>query len=147
MPPGCPAQTSGLPTSIPPTCHSLDDICLPAAALPRHASLALQGQVMVRHTKKQVLGGEEVLRLPPKSEETIPGEHAWERACRGCCCHRSGELAYPLAVLPTFNRTLLPIPTSRNGADCQGAGDVQEGRTSAHPSQSVASICPCPQWC
>jgi hypothetical protein len=28
---------------------------------------------MVRHTKKQVLGGEEVLRLPPKTEETVAG--------------------------------------------------------------------------
>lgn len=29
---------------------------------------------MVRHTKKQVLGGEEVLRLPSKTEETVAGE-------------------------------------------------------------------------
>ncbi|KAI3434920.1 hypothetical protein D9Q98_002974 [Chlorella vulgaris] len=30
------------------------------------------GQTMIRHTKQQVLGGEEVLRLPPKTEETVP---------------------------------------------------------------------------
>ncbi|PSC76011.1 helicase-like transcription factor isoform B [Micractinium conductrix] len=29
------------------------------------------GQTMVRHTKRQVLGGEEVLRLPPKTEDTV----------------------------------------------------------------------------
>jgi hypothetical protein len=33
---------------------------------------------MIRHTKQQVLGGEEVLRLPPKTEETVPGE-SWRR--------------------------------------------------------------------
>ncbi len=29
---------------------------------------------MVRHTKLQVLGGEEVLQLPPKTEVDVPGE-------------------------------------------------------------------------
>ncbi len=28
---------------------------------------------MIRHTKLQVLGGEEVLSLPPKTEELVPG--------------------------------------------------------------------------
>jgi hypothetical protein len=32
------------------------------------------GATMIRHTKRQVLGGEEVLRLPPKTEELVPGE-------------------------------------------------------------------------
>lgn len=32
------------------------------------------GQTMIRHTKLQVLGGEEVLKLPPKTEELVPGE-------------------------------------------------------------------------
>jgi hypothetical protein len=49
------------------------------------ALLCALGQTMVRHTKLQVLGGEEVLRLPPKTEETVAGERAW-RVVRGCAC-------------------------------------------------------------
>jgi len=32
------------------------------------------GAIMVRHTKKQELGGEQVLQLPPKTEELVPGK-------------------------------------------------------------------------
>ena len=38
------------------------------------ALLYTLGQCAVRHTKQQVLGGEEVLRLPPKTEELVEGE-------------------------------------------------------------------------
>lgn len=37
----------------------------------RAGRLPAQGQTMVRHTKRQVLGGEEVLQLPPKTEELV----------------------------------------------------------------------------
>ena len=40
------------------------------------------GRTLIRHTKRQVLGGEEVLTLPPKTEEEVPGERAWG----GCEC-------------------------------------------------------------
>jgi hypothetical protein len=32
------------------------------------------GAIMVRHTKRQELGGEQVLQLPPKTEELVPGK-------------------------------------------------------------------------
>lgn len=31
-------------------------------------------RVMIRHTKQQVIAGEEVLKLPPKTEELVPGK-------------------------------------------------------------------------
>ena len=36
------------------------------------------GAIMVRHTKTQELGGEQVLQLPPKTEELIPGNNEVE---------------------------------------------------------------------
>ena len=38
---------------------------------------------MIRHTKQQVLGGEVVLQLPPKTEEDVAGEGGEG----GCSCH------------------------------------------------------------
>ncbi|DBA72541.1 TPA: hypothetical protein ACH3X2_010298 [Trebouxia sp. C0005] len=37
-----------------------------------HLLLYILGRCMIRHTKLQVLGGEEVLKLPPKTEELLP---------------------------------------------------------------------------
>lgn len=36
------------------------------------------GAIMVRHTKRQELGGEQVLQLPPKTEELVPGKQQKE---------------------------------------------------------------------
>lgn len=55
-------QRVGLPHYDPPSSFSVIT-CFPV----------MQGRLMVRHTKRQVLGGEEVLRLPPKTEETVAG--------------------------------------------------------------------------
>jgi hypothetical protein len=33
------------------------------------------GAIMIRHTKRQELGGEQVLQLPPKTEELVPGKN------------------------------------------------------------------------
>jgi hypothetical protein len=37
------------------------------------------GQTLIRHTKKQVLGGIEVLQLPPKMEELVAGAFVFEK--------------------------------------------------------------------
>lgn len=76
--------------------HGCGDPCVHATlalhhALPTHVLMlhlplvpwvtTPQGQTMVRHTKRQVLGGEEVLRLPPKTEDTVAG--GWGRRAEG----------------------------------------------------------------
>ena len=55
----------------------------PLVMSPAAPPAPLQGQCMVRHTKKQVLGGEEVLRLPPKTEGTVAGGAVVRLANRG----------------------------------------------------------------
>jgi hypothetical protein len=37
-------------------------------------------KTLIRHTKRQVIAGVQVLDLPPKSEEAVPGERAGFRA-------------------------------------------------------------------
>ena len=43
--------------------------------------LYVLSKTMIRHTKKQNLGGQEVLQLPPKTETAVPGAAPATRAC------------------------------------------------------------------
>lgn len=56
---------------------------------------------MVRHTKRQVLGGEEVLRLPPKTEEVVPGGvgPGMRDVVRGATACSGGHLSPAVAPL------------------------------------------------
>jgi hypothetical protein len=59
--------------------------------------MCLLERCMVRHTKRQVLGGQQVLQLPPKVEEDVPGETACLHACMHAC--DSAALAHSRAFL------------------------------------------------
>ena len=59
--------------------------------------MCLLERCMVRHTKRQVLGGQQVLQLPPKVEEDVPGETACLPACMHAC--DSAALAHSRAFL------------------------------------------------
>lgn len=43
-------------------------------------------KTMIRHTKRQNIAGVQVLDLPPKTEEGVPGELALLLIVRGCVC-------------------------------------------------------------
>jgi SWI/SNF-related matrix-associated actin-dependent regulator of chromatin subfamily A3 len=53
-----------------------------------HTLMYVLGRMLIRHTKLQVLGGEEVLKLPPKTEELVPGEHGYSLSTACCVCAR-----------------------------------------------------------
>lgn len=65
----------------------------PLRATPRSVNNASEllytlGQCMIRHTKRQRLGGEEVLALPPLHQEDVAGGWAGGRE-RGRFCSRT----------------------------------------------------------
>ncbi len=60
---------------------------------------------MIRHTKLQVLGGEEVLTLPPKTEELVPGGF-------GGVAHHNSHTANP-HIRSIRTQTLLIQPQTR----------------------------------
>ena len=73
--------------------------------------MCLLERCMVRHTKRQVLGGQQVLQLPPKVEEDVPGE----TACLPACMHATRlrlRTPAPSSQQPTPSaRAPLPSPT------------------------------------
>ena len=117
------------------------------------------GQCTVRHTKLQVLGGEEVLRLPPKTEELVEGERRggmWGQVVDGWRRGRmlGGAVAMRWLRCPSCSRCLQPCL----GPSVGFVGGIQEALgllvlTDAPTAESVPlrprppPPPPPPQWC
>jgi len=72
------------------------------------AAVYVLKQLVVRHTKDQVLGGQEVLQLPPKTEVDVPGERAALCAVRCALC----AVHSPASALDRAAHLALQIPPS-----------------------------------
>ena len=57
-----------------PSWHRRQDLHSPSICSGTNVLLYTLGRMLMRHTKAQVLGGQAVSQLPPKTEEALAGE-------------------------------------------------------------------------